>query len=368
MAGRDPVAAVSTAMSQQEARDALEKHLPGAGGRALLVSPHDYMGTLLLPLRKAGILKELVVLLPHDNVLAEVHLEQLLGFLGRAGVSEGDRKGFRFGNGFIRGAIEGMPVTVATPKALPRQEGELLVVIDTAFLPAIYQNEVKTPMVDLVRRLALTFANRNVGARAAVIFDAVGRPDFPLEYGYLASLLREILSAPGDFADDLPEKWRILKAADLSSFFSQSADGMLLYKEFLGKAPGDASACYRIAMTAIRDLDVDLSLHWLVKAVEANPLYRRAFADAAGYLVRKEFFDGAERVFLSGLSKFPKDPLLSTNLSALYMSRGEGAREAGDTETARDFFSLAAGVEGAEPQMRERAGKLAESVGAAAPN
>jgi hypothetical protein len=359
--GRDPVP-VSIARSQQEANASLEKGLPGAGGRALLVSPHDYLGTLLLPLRKAGLLKELVVLLPHDNVLTEGHLEELRGFLEKGGIPAGERMGLRLENGSIRGTIEGMPIRISTLTVLPKQEGEFLVILDTAFLPAVYKNEVKTPMVGLARRLVLTLADRNVRGTSVVIFDAVGRADFSLEQGYLAPLLREMVAAPGDFTSDLPEKWKILGAAETSYFFSQYSDGMVLYKEYLGKAPGDASACYKIAMLAIRDLDVDLALHWLVKAVEADPLYRRAFSEVAGYLYRKELFDGAERVLLSGLSKAPKDPLLATNLSALYLTRGEAAREAGDAVVAREFFSLAAGVDGAEQQMRDRARRAAESL------
>jgi hypothetical protein len=365
--GRDPVP-VSIARSQQEAKAALEKGLPGAGGRVLLVSPHDYLGTLLLPLRKAGLLKELVVLLPHDNVLTEGHIEELRGFLEKGGIPEGDRKGLRLENGSIRGTVEGMPVRISTLTGLPKQEGEFLVVLDTAFLPAVYKNEVKMPMVGLARRLAVTLADRNVRGKSIVIFDAVGRADFPMEQGYLASLLREMVGAPGDFTSDLPEKWKILGAAETAYFFSQYSDGMVLYKEYLGKAPGDASACYKIAMLAVRDLDVDLALHWLVKAVEADPLYRRAFSEVAGYLFRKELFEGAERVLLSGLSMFPKDPLCSTNLSALYMSRGQAAREAGDAQTARDLFFLAAGIEGAEQQMRDRARSMAESLPAPTPS
>ncbi len=364
--GRDPVA-VSTARSQQEGREALEKGLPGAGGRVLLVSPHDYLGTLLLPLRRSGNLKELVVLLPHDNVLAEGDLDALRGFLEKGGIPEGDRKAIRLENGSVRGAIEGMPVLISTLTGLPKQEGQFLVVIDTAFLPAVYKNEVKTPMLTLARRLALTLADRNVGGTSAVILDTVGRPDYPLEHGYLAALLREMLSVPGDFTAGLPEKWKILGTAETAYFFSQYADAMVLYKEYLGKVPGDASACYKIALMASRDLDVDFTLHWLVKAVEADPLYQRAFTEIAGYLYRKELIEASERVLLSGLSRFPKDPVFSTNLSAIYLSRGETARQAGNEEAAREFFSMAAGVDGAEPQMRDRARSLAGSLPAPIP-
>lgn len=365
--GRDPLPSISTARTQQDAKERLEKGLPAAGGRLFLVSSHDYLGGLLLPLRKAGILKELVVLLPYDSVLTDAHLGQMREFLEKGGVPERERKELRLENGSFRGAIEGMPIVISTLTGLQKQEGEFLIVFDTAFLPAIYKNEVKTPMVDLAWRLLLTLSQRKVSGKAAVIFDAVGRPDFPLEHGYLAGLLREMLSAPGDFAAGPPEKWRILQAAETAFFFSQYSDGMILYKKFLGKEPGDASACYKIAMMATRDLDVELALHWLVRAAEADPLYRRAFSEVAGYLFRKELFEGAEQVLLSGLSRFPKDPLLATNLSSLYLSRGEAAREAGDNAAARELYSLAAGVGGAEAGIAERAKSMADSLIAVQP-
>jgi len=176
-----------------------------------------------------------------------------------------------------------------------------------------------------------------------------------------------MITAPGDFTNTPPEKWRILEAAETAFFFAQYAEGMTLFKEYLDKMPTDASACYKIALMAIRDLDVDLSLHWLVKAVEADPLYLRGFSEVAGYQFRKEMYEGAERVLLSGLSKAPKDPLLATNLSALYLSRGEAFREAGETGTALEFFSLAAGMEGAEPSVRDRARSMAGSLPPATP-
>jgi tetratricopeptide (TPR) repeat protein len=222
-------------------------------------------------------------------------------------------------------------------------------------------------MVDLAWKLVLTLADRRISANRAVLFDAVGRADFPLEQGYLATLMREMLSDPGRFSDMLPEKWKMLKAAESAYFFAQYADGMALYRRYLEAAPGDASACYKIAMMAMRDLDVDMSLQWVNKAVEADPLYKRAYSETGGYLFRKDLQDAAERVLLAGLDRFPKDPLLATNLAALYLSRGEAFREAGETGAAAEFFALAADVEGADPPMRERAKTMADSLSGVLP-
>lgn len=366
--GRNPLPDVAVARSQREARELLAKELPGAGGKLLLVSPHDYLASLILPLRREGALKELAVVLPFDNVLGEEHLDEVRAFQKQAGVREEDRETLRLSNGSIVGAIEGMPLALYTIAGLPKLEsGEFLLALDTSFLPALYRNEVKTPMVDLAWKLVLTLADRGISAKRAVLFDAVGREDFPLEQGYLAALVREMLSNPGRFSGALPEKWRMLKAAESAWFFAQYADGMALFRRYLEEAPEDASACYKIAMMAMRDLDVDMALQWVDKAVEADPLYKRAFAEMGKHLFRKELFDGVERVLLAGLSRFPKDPLLATNLAALYISRGEAFREAGETGAAAELFALASDVEGADPPLREKAKAMAGSLPGAPP-
>jgi len=336
----------------------LERMLPDAGGRLVLVSPSDYLSTLVLPLRRAGALKEIDVVLPFDNVLTPDHLTEIRAFLEKGGISEEDRASLAFDNGAIRGEIEGMRLSLRTLRGLPNVDGGRVVALDTSFLTAVFRNEVKTPMVDTAWRLVLTLRERGVSARRILILDTAGRADYPLEYGYLSALLREMLSAPETFTGVLPEKWRILKAAEGAYYFAQNEEAMALYREFLTRAPGDASACYKIAMMALRDLDVDMSLQWLNKAAAADPLYKRAYTEAAGYLYRKDLFDGAERILLAGLSKFPKEPVFATNLAAIYLSRGEALRRGGDEAGANEFFGMAAGVDGAKPQMRERARSL----------
>ncbi len=363
-AGAVPAAtAVIDSRSQEEAKAALEAALPGAGGRLVVVSPHDYLQSILLPLRRAGVLKDIVAVLPFDNALSGDDLRGVVSFLDRAGVPQEDRKTFSLSDGCVAGTIEGMPVRLCTLTTIPPQDARRILALDTAFLPAIYRNDVKTPMVDLAWKVVLTLRKRGMTAGEVVLFDATGRPDFPLEAGYLATLLREMLSDPERFSASLPEKWRLLKAAETAYFFAQYDEGMALYREYLGKNPGDASACLRIALMAMRDLDVEMALQWINRAADASRVYRRAYAEVAEYVQRKELYEDAERILLAGLAKFPKDAGLATSLAATYLARGEDLRRRGDDEGAKELFGAAAGVEGAEPRMRERARALAGDAG-----
>ncbi len=361
--GRDPVPEVAIARSQKDARMLLAGELPKAGGRLLLFSPNDYFETLLLPLRRDGALKELAVVLPGDNVLGGEHLAQVVEFLERAGVREEDRKTLRLSNGSIAGSVEGIPLTLCTLHGLAKQEGgEFLLALDTSILPVVYRNEVKTPMLELARKLVLTLADRRISAERVVLFDTVGREDFPLEQGYVAALLKEMIADPARFSGTLPEKWKLLGAAESAYFFSRYPEATELYRRYLQAAPKDASACYKIAMMALRDLDVDMALQWVNKAVDADPLYKRAYDGMGRYLAGKELFDSAERLYLAGLDRFPKDPSLANGLALLYLSRGEALREAGDAGAAAVLFAVASDVEGADPSLRGKAKALADSL------
>lgn len=360
VAGKDPIPVVETARSGREFGILLERDLASAGGRLFIVSPQDYL-SVLLPLRRSGFLKEVVSVLPDDNVFTDVHLENVRSFLLRAGVSKEDCGSFLLDNGAIRGTAEGMPLRLLPLSRIPKQAGDFLVVVDTSMFPALYRNDLKTPMLEIAWKAMLTLADRGVGAKAAIVVDSVGRDDFPLSFGYLAAALREMLSGPGKFTGTLPEKWRLLLAAEHADYFGRRAEALDLYKGYLSKAGADASVSYKLALVGIRDLDIEFALHWLGRAVETDSLYRRAYPEIAAYVHKKDLFDAAERILQAGLEHFPKDPMLAGSLAGFYVSRSEALQRADDVGLAAEYLKEAMKVEGAPPAVTERAKALMEN-------
>lgn len=360
--GDRPIRNILKVRNAAEAAEALRRELPKAAGRLILFSPHDYLAEIILPLHREGVLQDLVAVLPAEGMLTPASRDGVRAFLEAGGVAGDDRATFVADNGTVTGRIGRLSVVLCTPKGLRRPEMESVVALDTAFLAAMYRDDVKTPMVALARKLVATMRARLVTASAVVIFDASGRPDFPLDFGYLPTLLKEIVSAPESFAAAPPEKWRLLAAAETGYFFMQFQLAAPLYARFLELAPGEPSACYRLAWMAARDLEVDAALPWLARAA-SDPPYRRGYAEIAEYLFRKGRVDGAERVLRAGLAAFPKDPVIATNLAGLYLASGVAAGDAGDLTVAARFFDAAAKVEGADPLLIRKA----RSMGGARP-
>ena len=366
--GKEPVNPLRLARSIEPLPAEIGKGLSGADGRLFAVSARSFLEELYLPLVRNGSLRELSVLLPAENVMAEEDLAGIRSSLERAGVTEADRDSFRLENGTIRGLMAGVPVHLFPLTGIPARggPGELLL-LDPGFLHMIYKNEVRTPIVELAWKLIVTLRNHNVRAVDAVVLDLPPVDDVSMRYGFLPVLLEEMISSPATFKETFPEKWNLLQQAETAFYFAQYPESMLLYRKYLDGNPGDASACYKVAVMAVRDLDADMALQWLNRAAAADPRYARAYAEAADYLVQKELLDPAERVLRGGVAAFPKDPRMATSLAGFFILRGQRIGESGDPAGAAAYFAMAAQVEGADPAVRERASRLMKGEGGVPP-
>lgn len=347
-------------------------HLPGtldprlslSGGRLLSIGSKTLLGELYLPLARKGRLKELFLLLPGQDALGDADLEGVRDRLTAAGVSAADRETFRVDDGTIRGKVEGVSVRLFPRNRFSRTDGkEVVLLIDPEFLLAAYRNEVATPIVELAWKLVTTLREKDVRSDDVFLLDLAPMEDASLRYAFLPILLREMIAAPETFRQALPEKWEILQQAENASFFAQYPESMVLYRRYLEVSPNDASACHKIAMAAVRDLDPDLALHWLNRAAKIDPRFRRGFAAAAEYFARRNLFDPAERIFRAAAAEYPSDGSIATSLASLLLMRGERLLETGDREGAKEYFGEVLRVTGADPAIADTARRGIDKAG-----
>ncbi len=365
--GKDPVAETGVVRSPREALGAMEKALPRPAGRLLLLSQYLYMSDLILPLRDKGLLKELIVVLPSERPLGPGALDGIRLSLAGEGVPPSDLDTFAFDGGVIRGTLRGVPVFLSALPGIPADRGPYSVVIDTFFLLGVYKSEASLPMVDLAGKLFVTLRSRRVDATSVTILDGTRRPDFPLEHGDLAMLLREMAASPNRFGDTLPEKWRLRKRADLLDFFMQSEEASGLYREWNALEPRDGSAAYRIALIAARDLDADLALRWIDRAASVDVAFGRGYLEIAMIFKGKKRLEAMGRILEYGLGKFPKDGMLATALAEFFVVLGDEASGKGATVDATGYYRKAVQLEGADDRVRSEAKSRLNPVGPLGP-
>lgn len=354
--GKDAPVLVRTERSIDDLSAGIGERIASCGGRLLSVSSRTFLGEIYLPLARGGRLKELLLLLPGKEPLKGEDLAGIRNRLAASGVSPSDRETFRLDDGTVRGIMEGVSVRIFPVTRVPAGDGnDVVLLVDPEFLLSLYGNEVKTPIVELARKLVVTLGNANVRSQDVFLADLPPSDDASLRYAFLQILLREMIAAPGTFGETLPEKWEILQRAETAAYFAQSAEAVLLYRRYLDLEPRDASACYKVAMAAVRDLDDDLALHWLNRAAALDARFIRGFRTASDYLAQRRLYDPAERILRAGAAAFPKEGPLSTSLAAFLLSRGASLLESGDVARAEEYFGMAAGVEGADRAVVESA-------------
>lgn len=273
-----------------------------SGAGILLFGPNDLLPDLFLPLHGEGKVGALSVVVPSEGPFTEEDLSSFASYV--AAFSPGSDNGFALRDGAIDGKIGGLAVRVHPLGSWRPPPGEGAVVLDVAFLLALYKDEVRTPVPDLPLRFLAMLEERKVDPGRLLPW--VGdRRDIPLERGYLPKLLAEVARDPKAFGQGLPPKWQLLRTAEQLAYLGMYEQSVSHFEGYLKDEPEEPSVLYRIALTRFVDQDPERGLRFLLRAYKADPYYIRAYSASGFALYRKGELEPAERVVRAGLHLEP---------------------------------------------------------------
>ncbi len=262
---------------------------------------------------------------PLEKGIGPEHFEEWRSSLPKPAQEEG---AFSLDNGLIRGAgkfqrIRVGPVTL--PAGWPKHP---VLVVDAGFFLPLYKDEVRTPMVPLVMKLVATLHDASVRWDSARIIDRNLDPGYPLEFGYVPELLREVLSDPDRFRSDLPERWALLDRAQYFSFFGQREEAVREY-EVLAGMECPAAVPYQAAVLAFREEgSFRDGIRHLVEAARKDRAYLRGFlVQGAAFWDRGELA-AAETILREGRKLFPENEMIRIGLARNLAEQAVNVREA----------------------------------------
>lgn len=318
-------------LAQGEMRQAADTE-----GLSLLVfSPVDQISRLLDNAGKPP-KNPVFQVVPLEIPITPDHFGNWRSYLPEA-AREGDR--FLLDNGVVRGTGPYRHLSVGPvirPEGWPKRP---YLVVDAGFFVSLYKDEVRTPMVRLAIKLYATLREAGIDPAAVRIVNRNRELDFPLEFGYLPRLLREIFSAPDSFGEDLPPHWARLDHAQYMTVFGQPDEAV----EELGalSAGGGAPyALYQVAVVAFRQGEVEAGIERLREAAREDPDYARGFLVQAARYWQREETEAAEAILRAGREIFPGDERIATGIARLLVERAyRGNPE--DPEASRKLFEEA---------------------------
>ncbi|RJP19612.1 MAG: tetratricopeptide repeat protein [Deltaproteobacteria bacterium] len=288
----------------------------------LLFSADDQVRTLK-PGRFSSVPVRLTQVVPLESGVDQSHFERWLATLPVDVLNAGR---FTLDNGVIRGKGGFGEATVTAldrPGEWPRRP---ILVIDTAFLLSLYKDEVRTPMVPLVVKLYATIRRSEIAPISVWIVSRNREVAFPLEFGYLPVLVREIFSNPRNFREELPAIWRRVQSAQRLAFFGQRDEALDELKELL--LPETAPyAYYQSAVLRFREARIEEGVRDLRAAASIDPDYGRGFLLHAGAFWAKGEVGIAEFILREGFSMFPGETSIAIGLARALAEQAIGERD-----------------------------------------
>ena len=293
------------------------------GTPVLVFSADDQVRTVLQGRLPSGPV-HLAQVVPLESGIGTTHFDRWLVTLPAKLREEGR---FALDNGVIRGKGvfgEAEVTPLNRPAEWPRHPA---LVIDTAFFLSLYKDEVRTAMIPLVVKLYAMLRRGGIAPASVWIVSRNREMAFPLEFGYLPVLLREMFVSPGLFQEELPPVWRRMQSAQYLAFFGQTEEALGELKDLL--RPGTAPyAHYQAAVLMFREGQVAEGVRNLREAASVDPDYGRGFLVQAGAFWAKREVGIAEFILKEGFSMFPREPSLAIGLARALAEQAIAEREA----------------------------------------
>ncbi len=352
--------------SEPGAGNVTAETISGSSGIALkaLAGLADGDGVILI----APGLQYYAVLGKHPAKLSVLHLTP-----GKEPLSEDQFEGWKqavpvavispsFENGAILARAGNAALRVVDPTRMKVPAERCVVVLDPEFFLPLYENEVRGGMIDLSVKLYRTLLDKGAARFPLYVVDPLSAPPVPLQWAYLGELWKEIWRRPDAFRDDLPEKWRLRREAEVLAEFGQfeeAADRLDAARRYF---PKDGSIDYQQARLAFWDREIPLGIRFLNRATKADPRFLRGFTEFGAYFAAKDRMPAAEMVYRGGLRLRAGDAGLNAALMMVLLRRAESEQVA-DPSGARKVLEEAVTL-GVPDGMKEKARGMLEKLAA----
>lgn len=310
----------------------LRARIAEGGGEVLVFTPADRLFDVFLPIRRDKGLERLTVVVPGERPFAEENLSAWKEYLFRMAAGRGDA--FSLDGGALAGTIEGLAVRIVPVGQWRRPPRGGTVILDLSFLPALYQDEVRTPFVELVRKFLATLDDRKMDVSRVRPWVAA-REEIPLAYGYLGKLMTEVIRAPAAFRKGLPPKWEELRLGEYFAFFSAFEDAAAHFENYLREEPEDPAVLFRMAMMRFVDREIEQGLRYLHRAFRSDPFYARGYHEAAMHYAERGDLAKAERILRAGLLGDTANAELKGALARVLLEEAKRmlSRDSGEAES-----------------------------------
>jgi Tetratricopeptide repeat len=225
--------------------------------------------------------------------------------------------------GIYSGEVQGVPFRAVHPATLPAIDGPVVVHLDLGYFSGLYQDEVKTPLYDLLHELATSLQQTGWRVPAVTLSYSTVEGVFSLDSRFLLTNFAEILRKPEMLNNNLPELWRLRAEALYGADMFQPQKMKEMHQQAAALAPQDATAQYDLYKILFENREIGPALETLDRVVAMDPGYAAAYLELA-QIARTDKNPAAALGLLEKAAKaFPENPFINLHRAEILLESGE---------------------------------------------
>lgn len=213
-------------------------------------------------------------------------------------------------NGVYTGQIRGVPFEAVHYQRLRDIAGPLVLHIDTGFFRGLYDNEIKTPLYNLLRDTVDSLRKRNWQPSVTTLSYSTAEGAVSLDVRFVISNLAELMQNPARLDGDMPKEWQLRsEALYAGDMYSQSKQQQLA-QQLVQVAPNSAAAHYDRFQALFLDKRLEPALQALQRAVALDPGYAAAYLQLARIAAKEGKPNKALELLTPAEKRFPEYPFI----------------------------------------------------------
>ncbi len=237
-------------------------------------------------------------------------------------MTEQEAERFFLENGRYVGRLRGTPFEAVHPAQFPYFEGPMVLHIDLSFFRGLYENEIKTPLYDLIHQNATRVLDSGWQPLALTLSYSTLHGAISLDTRFVLSNLAQVLRDSSLLTGDMPEPWRLRAEALYAADMYTESKSLELYREAAHLAPEDPAVIYDLFQSHLLARETDKALTALGQAVARDPGYGAAYLSLAEMALNDGNLEMALRLLEKGAQVFPANPFLDIQRADLLLAAG----------------------------------------------
>ncbi|SDM95618.1 hypothetical protein SAMN05660860_03462 [Geoalkalibacter ferrihydriticus] len=300
--------------------------------------PHLLPSQVLRAALDAGFFSRVIWILPTkespQTLDVEIFRRQLFdsGLLDEQEVQTlaADPRGFRL-------TLAGIPLEAVVPGHFPEISGPVALHVDLGFFQALYRNEVKSPVFELMRETLSELPMEDLDLRAATLSMGQGEGRVSVDMRFLGHRLARIFTEPGMLTRPQPRAWHEHGDILYLATFLEMDRVLETAREAAARWTDDAPLQFELYRALRTRRAGSEALEALARTVALDPGYAVEYLNLAALARTRELPDQELRMLEMAAAEDSRNPFLPLRMAEVYLELGKALEAA---ELLRELADL----------------------------